>query len=70
MKDLRVDKNRAGLVPETGIYVRAIGLDSRWGTYDMAELDKESLAEFVRSRGDVPDFAVGIIEILLDHSRT
>ena len=51
--DLKTAADREGALHEaTGLYVRSIGQDGRWGTYDMAELDRDSLVEFIRSRGD------------------
>lgn len=53
----------------TGIYTRAIGQDGRWGSYDIAELDRDSLVRFIRSRGEVSAWAVHIILIMLGHDR-
>lgn len=52
----------------TGIPIRALR-DGKWGNADVFELDRESLVEWVRSRGPVSDWAVSIIEILLLHER-
>lgn len=51
----------------TGVMVRAIGPDGRWGDYDIFVLEAESLKEWVRSRGDVSEWAMGLIFILLQY---
>lgn len=53
----------------TGIFDRAIGQDGRWGTYDIAELDRASLIDFVRGRGEVSTWALHIVLIMLGHDR-
>lgn len=63
------DREGDQLVGLTGIFVRAIGQDNRWGTYDIAELDRDSLVDFVRSRGEVSTWGLHIILIMLDHDR-
>lgn len=68
--DLKTAPDRQGTLHEaTGLYVRAQGQDGRWDTYDMAELDRDSLVEFIRSRGEVSTWAVHITLILLGHDR-
>lgn len=71
MSDLRTDLRRQHDFADdpTGIYIRAIGADGRWGTYDIAQLDRDSLVEFVRSRGAVTTWALHIVLILLGHDR-
>ncbi len=51
----------------TGIYVRALGLDSRWGSHDIAELDAPSLLAWLRSRGGSNPWAENVVGILLGH---
>jgi len=63
MSVLKVDAARAGLNGSTGIYVRALGIDGHWVNADIAELDKPSLVEWLRSREDVAERA------LLGHTR-
>ena len=48
----------------TGIYVRAIGTDGQWGNYDIAELDRESLDSWLRSRDSI-DWPINVVMILL-----
>ncbi len=73
--ELRVDPMRSlELAPEpellaTGIYVRALR-DGRWGNADIFELDTLSLREWVRSRGEVSEWAMSVIEHLLLHDRS
>jgi hypothetical protein len=65
--ELRVDPNRSEkLADSTGIYVRAIYL-GKWGSYDIAQLDKESLLEWLRSRGGDNPWAEDVVGILLGH---
>lgn len=67
MDDLTTDPEREGMPGYigTGIFIRAIGKDGKWGTFDIAELDKPSLEAFAKSRGEVSDWAMGIINIML-----
>lgn len=64
--DLQVDKSRTHLHEMTGIYVRAKH-DDKWGSYDIAELDKNSLHTFLRSRGGNNIWAENVVAILLGH---
>lgn len=74
MSEYRVDPSRdisRASMPETlstGIYVRALR-EGRWDNADIFELDIESLREWVRSRGAVSEWAMGLIEHLLLHPR-
>lgn len=65
MNDLNVDPARAQ-IPETGIYVRA-KKDDRWGSHDIAHLDRKSLYEWLRSRGGDNLWAENTVLILLGH---
>ena len=70
MTDLRIDPERCdGWDDRTGIYVRAVTDDGRWDSVDMAVLDKESFTEFVTSRGEVSDWALGIFYALFGYPR-
>jgi hypothetical protein len=66
---MRTDPERAVLADATGLYIRAQRPDDRWDSVDIAELDRDSLVEFVLSRGPVNDWARDIIVIILGHSR-
>jgi len=50
----------------TGIYVRCKGLDGTYGSYDIAQLDKASLKEWLLSRND-SQWMLDVIGIILDH---
>lgn len=47
---LRADPERSHLHRATGIFVRAIGADERPGNYDLAELDRASVIQFLEGR--------------------
>ncbi len=64
MTALRTDPERAHL-PETGIYVRAVGADGRFDAVDIAHLTKESLLAWLRSR--TPTFTENVVLALLGH---
>ncbi len=67
--ELRVDYGRTadGWV-ETGIYVRA-KLDGKFGSYDISQLDAESLLIWLRSRGGENVWAENTVCILLGHGQ-
>lgn len=67
MKELQIDENRIQHDGVTGIYIRAQGPDGKWDSYDIAQLDRDSLAEFSRSRGEVSDWGMSLIWHLLGH---
>jgi len=56
-----------GFDGSTGIYIRAIGLDGRFGSFDIAELDAPSLLAFLRSRGGDNRWAEDCCGIILGH---
>lgn len=61
---MKIDPERLDL--ESGIPIRAYDpRTERWGTYDMAQLDKESLIEWLRDAG--VEYLKDIIGILLGH---
>jgi hypothetical protein len=62
---LNVDPERLQAYP-TGIPIRA-NLHGKWGTYDIANLDKDSLLEWLQSRGGVNRMAEDIVGVLLGH---
>lgn len=49
----------------TGIFVRARDDAGAWHSVDIAVLDRTSVIEFVRSRGEVSDWALSIVLHLL-----
>lgn len=63
MSDLMVDPERLDL--ETGIFVRAVH-NGEWGSYDIAELTKESLMDWMRYHDDV--FRTRVVLLVLGHS--
>lgn len=63
--NLEVDESRMGMAP-TGIPIRA-NVNGHWGTFDIVHLKWESLIEWLRSRGEVSDFAVNVVLLLLGH---
>ncbi len=70
MSDMRVDADRVVAHEDrTGFYVRAIGADGRWGSFDMAQLDRQSFIKFV-SRGEaVPQWTLSILLGLFGYDR-
>lgn len=60
----RENDNMHGL---TGIFVRAIGQDGRWGTFDMAELDSDSLTAWLKRDGGSNLLAENCVRIMLGH---
>ena len=66
--DLKVDDSRVEAVSHTGIYVRAFSKEeNHHGSYDIAELDAESLLVWLRSRGGDNPWAEDVVGILLGH---
>jgi len=66
-----IDPKRLDRIQETGICVRAQDpRNKKWGNYDIAELDTESLRFFIKSRGEVSNWAEAIILTLLEHKIT
>lgn len=69
MENLIVNRTRAineDLREATGIYVRA-KCNGKWGSYDIATLEKESLFQWLRSRGGENVWAENVVGILLGH---
>jgi hypothetical protein len=64
----KVDVHRLGeRHGTTGIYIRATAPDGGFGTYDIAELDRASLRDWLRSRGGDNLWAENTVFILLGH---
>ena len=53
--------------PETGIFVRAQVPGGKWDSVDIAQLDAESLLEWLRSRDGDNSLAENVVGILLGH---
>lgn len=70
--ELEVDPDRGHVVNASlgdnvsGIFCRA-KLDGKWGSYDIAFLDKPSLLGFLRSRDGDNHWAEDVVGILLGH---
>lgn len=58
------DPTRRHLHGLTGIYVRALQDDGRWGNADIIELTDESLVDFLTSRGTVAWPASTAVQLL------
>lgn len=63
----RVDASRRGMYGTTGIFVRAQEVDGSWTSADIADLNRESLDAWLRSRGGENDWAESVVRILLGH---
>jgi hypothetical protein len=63
---MKIDSTRAK-VPDTGILCRAYDSEGNPGSYDIAHLDRESLFEWLRSRGGDNIWAENTVAILLGH---
>ena len=62
----RENENMHGL---TGIFVRAIGQDGRLGTFDIAELDSDSLTAWLNRDGGSNPLAENCVRIMLGHQQ-
>ena len=51
----------------TGIFVRAIGQDGKWGSFDIAELDSDSLTAWLKRHGGSNPLAENCVRIMLGH---
>lgn len=70
MTDLTVDLIRfqdPKYAEATGIFIRATTPSGKWVSVDIAELERDSLIQFVRQRGPASPWAVSIVLILLGH---
>ena len=63
---MKIDENRKGKFGETGIFVRAKDGD-RWTSVDIADLEKDSLLEWLKSRGGDNRWAEDVCGILMGH---
>lgn len=63
-KEMKIDPKRIGQWGESGIFVRAQDPDGKWGSFDLVELDKESLLQFLNLK---PSMAINVVGILLGH---
>lgn len=69
MSKMYADSSRKEYHGATGIFVRAHSrADDKIGNYDLAELEKDSVVTFCRSRGEKSEWAEGIVLLLLGHS--
>jgi hypothetical protein len=64
--DLTVDPQRVSFENFTGMYVRARNGEA-WGAYDIAQLDRASLDQWLRSRGGANEWAEAVVRQLLGH---
>jgi hypothetical protein len=65
--ELRTDPKRIGRYQDkTGIVVRAKGPQG-FEPFDIAELSRASLLEWLRSRGEKNEWAESVVMYLLDH---
>ena len=63
------DRQNEQMHGATGIFLRAVGQDGRWGSYDMAELDADSLTEWLKRDGGDNPLAENCVRILLGHQQ-
>lgn len=63
---MKVEESRTKYHGSTGVFVRA-EFNGKWGSFDIAELDKPSLHAFLKSRGGDNLWAENVVEILLGH---
>ena len=63
---LKIDMNRRE-IGNTSIFVRAKMPGGEWESCDIAELEKESLLEWLRSRGGDNKWAEDVVGILRGH---
>lgn len=64
---MRIDPNRQNR--RTGIYVRAQTGTGDWMSVDLSQLDRNSLMEWLRSRGGDNPWAEETVAILLGHNQ-
>jgi len=64
--DLKVDPERFDRDGQTGIFIRALHPETeRWGSYDIAQLDKDSLLAWLIAKGE--EWTLNTVGILLGH---
>lgn len=62
--NLQTDPTRNG---DTGIYVRAQDINGKWDSFDICQLTKASLLEWLKSRGGANPWAENVVGVLLGH---
>lgn len=68
--DLRVDPEREQAYADaSGLYVRAIGTDGKWDSFDVLQLDKESFLAFVEREGPLNKWAKSCFLGIFRYSR-
>lgn len=65
--ELRTDEAREGAVMGCGIMVRALSQAGQYESFDIAELDRQSLFVWLRSRGGSNPWAENVVLVLLGH---
>jgi hypothetical protein len=65
MNELHVDPARIDMT-NTGFFVRAIH-DGKWGSHDISALTRQSLLDWLRSRGGENEWAEDVVLGLLGH---
>jgi len=60
-------ENKPELENATGIFIRAEDSNGKFGSFDIAQLDKESLLAWLKSRGGDNSYAEDTVGILLGH---
>lgn len=63
--DLKIDPENDAA--QTGLFVRAMAPDGKFGSYDIGLLDRESLITWLRSRGGENVFAENCVLVMLNH---
>jgi hypothetical protein len=61
------DRENENMHGFTGIFVRAIGRDGRYGVYDIAELDADSLTAWLTKDGGSNILAENTVRRILGH---
>lgn len=66
--ELLLDPNRVGRpLRETGIYVRARDAKGKWGSHDLVWLSRDSVLQWLKSRGGDNPWAEQTVLALLGH---
>lgn len=65
---LQADPKRSYYHRRTGIFVRA-EINCKYDSFDIAELDKPSLARWLRTRGGNNEWAENVVALMLGHGR-
>jgi hypothetical protein len=68
--ELKVDDARRNKYDDSsGLYVRALGTDGRWGTFDMAQLDRTSFLAFLQREQELTPWMRSIMFGLFNYPR-